>query len=63
MVSLKLKAGSPIEVEKGRVTISGSAVVLVEQNKNLAESVVVAYALIPGDIVRRVGEGEYIVEF
>jgi hypothetical protein len=63
MVSLKLKSGSPIEVEKGRVTISGSAVVLVEQNKNLAESVVVAYALIPGDIVRRVGEGEYIVEF
>ena len=64
MASLQLKAGSPVEVKRGLVELEGPCVVLREINpKTGAESMVLAYHLQPGEIVRSVGEGEYVVEY
>lgn len=58
-VSLQLKAGTKIEEEDGEVIVSSSMVIL----RNRHGKAVMGYCLIPGEIVRKVGEGEYIVEF
>jgi hypothetical protein len=62
---LKLTIGetSVFEVKKGGVEIVGSCVVLNESTENLAQRLVVAYCLKPGDKVRRISEGEYAVEY
>ena len=63
MDSLTLKGGSKVEVVSGDVTISGNCVQLIEYTGVNSQEMVVAYALQPGEIVRRIGKGEYIVEF
>ncbi len=61
MASLRLGSGTPVEVKKGLVELEGSCVVLREEVRG-EEHMVLAYNLLPGEIVRRVKEGEYIVE-
>lgn len=63
MVSLKLKSGTAVEVERGEVYMVGSCVVLEEHKLNGEELLVTSYCLFPGEIVRRVSEGVYVVEF
>jgi hypothetical protein len=65
MASLKLKTGTPVEVKKGFVDLNGPCVVLYETVKgNLVEEhMVLAYHLLPGEIVRRAGDGDYAVEY
>jgi hypothetical protein len=58
-VSLKLKGGSEHVEEGGSVDVVGSCVVLIDNESE----VVIAYCLLPGEIVRRVGKGEYAIEF
>lgn len=62
MASLQLKTGTPVEVKKGLVEIEGPCVVLREL-KSDGEHMVLAYHLQPGEIVRRVEEGKYSVEY
>ena len=51
-------------MKKGLVELEGPCVVLRELNtKTGAESMILAYHLQPGEIVRRVEEGEYVVEY
>ena len=62
--SLTLKGGTKVEVADGEVDMSGTSVVLSEFNRDkICSDLVLGYCLIPGEIVRRVGKGEYIVEF
>jgi hypothetical protein len=63
MPSLKLKSGTPVEVEKGKVCIEGGCVVLYELRKDFSTSLVIAHQLQPGETVRRTGEDDYIVEY
>lgn len=62
MVSLKLQAGTPLEVKKGYVTIEGPCVILREVDKTGNEKLIKAYHLLPGEIVRHTGEDNYVVE-
>lgn len=64
MVSLKLKSGTKVEVENGFVSCSGNIVSLYEIIKPEKGSVLVfGYCLAPGEDVRRVAEGEYVISF
>ena len=63
MASLKIKSGSPVEVKKGLVELTGQCVALYEIGKNNEERMVLAYCLSPGETVKRVKEDDYIVEF
>lgn len=62
---MKLTIGetSVFEVKKGFVTVGGPCVVFVEKKESMAEQLVVAYCLKPGDKVRRISEEEYAVEY
>lgn len=66
MISLKLKSGTAVEVKDGRVEVSGNSAVLYERymkGNTTFTRLVLAYSLQPGEIVRHIAEGEYIVEF
>lgn len=64
MVSLKIKNGTKVEVEKGYVDMSGPAVCLWEVvGPKREKDLVASYHLNPGENVRRTAEGEYLVEF
>jgi hypothetical protein len=64
MASLKLKSGSPVKVELGFVKIDGSCVSLYETKTMTGPPrLVLAYNLIPGEIVRRGEEDNYSVEY
>lgn len=66
MVSLKIKGGTKVEVAEGRVVAEGPTVLLIEfqKSKRVPERIAAGYCLIPGESVRRVGDGEdYVVEF
>jgi hypothetical protein len=67
MVSLTLKGGSRVEVVDGLVAMEGACVVLYKKvgrnSNNPRHEIELAYALQPGEIVRRTGEGDYVVEF
>jgi hypothetical protein len=66
VVTLKFKNSTEISVEVGKVDIVGGCVVLYEyfeRADNARSHLVFAYALVPGEIVRRIGKEEYSVEF
>ena len=60
-MKLTIKDGSPVEVESGEVAISGQTVILYDNAPT--SDVVIAYVMNPGEKVRRVAEGEYVVEY
>ena len=59
IVSLKLKSGTEVEADGGHVKVFSSCAILYDEDDNI----VIAYCLIPGEIVRRVEEGKYVVEY
>lgn len=61
-ISLQIGNGTPVEVQRGRVFMTGSTVVIEETPADGNSVLVDAYVLREGDRVRRVAEGEYVVE-
>ena len=62
MASLKLQAGTPVEVKKGMVDINGPCVAIYEVDKTGNPKLVKAYHLLPGETVRRTEGDDYVVE-
>ena len=62
MASLKLQLGTPVEVKKGIVDINGPCVALYEEDKAGKPTLVKAYHLQPGEVVRRTEGDNYVVE-
>lgn len=64
MASLTLKSGTKTEVKDGSVVMAGNCVLLSDHRPRISSTLVIAYCLAPGEIVRRQGEGDdYVVEY
>lgn len=62
-VSLQIKNGTAVVALRGRVYITGNTVCIEEVPADQKDAVLLdAFVLSEGDRVRRVGEGEYVVE-
>lgn len=61
-VSLQIGNGTPVVAQRGRVYMSGNTAVIEETPADGTPVLLDAIVLREGDRVRRVAEGEYVVE-